>query len=70
MSPEQELKISKKSADSVAIALRSAINPGSSFTLCEDLPGVLVQIENMIGILLRERIRRDERPFIQRLLLG
>ncbi len=58
MSTEKELQNAKQYADFLAVTLREAINPGASFVLCEDLPGVLTQIENMIRILLKERAVR------------
>ena len=68
MSIEEELKDAKKRADALALMLRGTLHPGASFILCDDLPGVLIQIDNMVGVLLKERYNRMGRPFIQRLL--
>lgn len=65
MSIDQE---SKQCADRLATLLREAINPGSAFILCDDLPGVLIQIENMVKVLLKERNKR-EAPVINRFSL-
>jgi len=68
MSAEKELKDAKERADALALMLRATLHPGASFILCDDLPGVLVQIDNMVGVLLKERYNRVGRPLLQRLL--
>lgn len=46
---------SKKYADKLAVKIREALNPGSPFVLCGNLAGVLIQIDNMVTVLLKER---------------
>lgn len=55
MKARREMEDSKKYADKLAVTLREAINPGSSFVLCGNLAGVLIQIDNMVTVLLKER---------------
>jgi len=49
---KKELKNSKQYADFLAITLREAVHPGSPFAVCQDLHGVLTQIDNLVAVLL------------------
>ena len=51
----REMQDSKKYADKLAVTLRGALNPGSPLVLCGNLAGVLIQIDNMVTLLLKER---------------
>jgi len=51
----REMQDSKKYADKLAVKIREALNPGSPFVLCGNLAGVLIQIDNMVTVLLKER---------------
>ena len=66
MSIEEELKRAKERADTLALLLRGTLHPGAGFILSDNLPGVIIQIDNMVSVLLRERYQG--RPLIRRLL--
>jgi len=49
-----ELKENKGNADELAKRLRRAVNPEVPLILCDNLKGVMIQIENMVSILINE----------------